>query len=289
MRPDHANDASRLPPGWLARPDTRELVLGELACRRRRRRIRRRRLVAAVAAVVLLGVFAAWQWQPTASPATATMAILGAPARETLPDGSTIVRRGTAEISVRYDAGARHITLSRGTAHFDVVPDPARPFIVTAAGVTVRAVGTAFTVGVESDGVEVLVTEGRVTVAEADAAEVVPPALVEAGRGVIVERRATPAKTALPVRDVPPADLEARLAWRIRVLDFSQTPLHEVVRRLNAHNRVQFELGDPALASVRLSGLIRADRIDSVIHLLEQDCGVKAERRDDSTILLQPR
>jgi transmembrane sensor len=288
MRPDPASDSSRLPPGWLERPDTQALVLRELAARRKRRLRRFIAVTAAAAAVAVLGVFAARPWQPAAASAP-TLASLPAPGREILPDGSIIVRRGPAEITVTYGADARRITLARGTAHFDVARDPARPFIVTAAGVTVRAVGTAFSVGVGSGEVEVLVTEGRVAVAEADVAEPMPPALVEAGRGVIVERRATPAEAPRSVRDVPSTDLEARLAWRVRILDFSQTPLDVVVRQLNAHNRVQFALGDPALAGVRLSGLIRADRIDGVIHLLEQDCGVQAERVDDSTILLRPR
>lgn len=286
MRPESSSEPSRLPPGWLDRPVTRSLVLGELAARRRRR-TRRYRLVAATAAVALLGVFAAWQWRP-APTATSAIASLAAPAREILPDGSIVVRRGPAEISVRYDGTARHVMLTRGTAHFDVIRDPARPFIVTAGGVTVRAVGTAFSVGVQSAGVEVLVTEGRVAVAEAEA-EVVPPALVEAGHGVIVAHRAASPNAARAVRAVPSADLEARLAWRVRVLDFSQTPLDVVLRQLNAYNRVQFALGDPALAGVRLSGRIRADRIDSVIQLLEQDCGVRAERVDDATILLRRR
>ncbi|MEY4686556.1 MAG: hypothetical protein RIR76_579 [Verrucomicrobiota bacterium] len=287
MRPDYSSEPARLPPGWLDRPDTQTLVLGELAARRRRRRTRRQGLVAA-AALVSLGVVAAWQWQAP-SAAAETIVTNSAPVRETLPDGSVVVRRGPAELSARYTSAERHITLLSGTAHFDVARDPARPFIVTAGGITVRAVGTAFSVGVGPGNVEVLVTEGRVSVAEADIADTKPPALVEAGRGVIVERRATPTDSARPVRAVPPADLEARLAWRVRFLDFSQTPLDVVVRQINAHNRVQFALGDPALAGIRLSGRIRADRIDGVMHLLEQDCGVKAKRVDDATILLRPR
>ncbi|MEY3608765.1 MAG: hypothetical protein RLZZ447_1553 [Verrucomicrobiota bacterium] len=231
---------------------------------------------------------AAWQ-PPAPTPAEGTPATAAALAREILPDGSIVVRRSPAAIIVHYDGAARHVTLTSGTAHFDVARDPARPFVVTAAGVTVQAVGTAFSVGVETGGVEVLVTEGRVAVAEAQGAGTRSLALVEAGRGVIVEHRVARADAARPLRAVPPADLEARLEWRSRILDFSETSLDSVVRELNAHNRVQFALGDPALTGLRLSGRIRADRIDGVIQLLEQDCGVKAERVDDTTILLRPR
>jgi transmembrane sensor len=49
-----------------------------------------------------------------------------------------------------------------------VTKDPVRPFIVMAAGVAVRAVGTAFNVKLDSTAVEVLVTEGMVAVATED-------------------------------------------------------------------------------------------------------------------------
>ena len=51
-----------------------------------------------------------------------------------------------------------------GEAYFTVAKNPGRPFVVAAGGVGVRAVGTAFNVRLDSDAVEVLVTEGRVQV-----------------------------------------------------------------------------------------------------------------------------
>jgi transmembrane sensor len=51
-----------------------------------------------------------------------------------------------------------------GEAHFFVEKDPQRPFVVNAAGIDVRAVGTAFNVRIDPAAVEVLVTEGRVRV-----------------------------------------------------------------------------------------------------------------------------
>jgi transmembrane sensor len=56
------------------------------------------------------------------------------------------------------------VVLERGEAHFQVAKNPARPFVVVARGVEIRAVGTAFSVGLESTRVEVLVTEGQVAV-----------------------------------------------------------------------------------------------------------------------------
>jgi transmembrane sensor len=58
----------------------------------------------------------------------------------------------------------RRVILQRGEAHFEVTKNPQRPFLVTAAGIDIRAVGTAFGVQLGTTAVEVLVTEGRVSV-----------------------------------------------------------------------------------------------------------------------------
>ncbi len=83
-----------------------------------------------------------------------------------LNDGSVVNLNVSSEVSVRLTSNERHVTLANGEAHFAVAHDTARPFIVTAAGVSVRAVGTAFSVRVGAAGVEVLVTEGKVEVTE---------------------------------------------------------------------------------------------------------------------------
>jgi len=62
------------------------------------------------------------------------------------------------------------VRLVRGEAHFTVAKNPARPFIVEAGGVAVRAVGTAFDVRHADGAIEVLVTEGKVHVRAARAA-----------------------------------------------------------------------------------------------------------------------
>ncbi|MBC7369228.1 MAG: FecR domain-containing protein [Undibacterium sp.] len=82
-----------------------------------------------------------------------------------LNDGSLVELNVSSDLSVKPTAGERRVTLAAGEAHFAVAHAMARPFIVTAAGVSVLAVGTAFSVRLGETGVEVLVTEGRVEVA----------------------------------------------------------------------------------------------------------------------------
>src|SRR3546814_12625198 len=58
----------------------------------------------------------------------------------------------------------RRVILRRGEASFEVAHNVQRPFVVSAEGLDVRAVGTAFVVGIEDGGVEVTVEEGVVAV-----------------------------------------------------------------------------------------------------------------------------
>jgi transmembrane sensor len=118
-------------------------------------------LTLAAAASVALGVF----FTGTERSASSTLAVpaqIAAIEQRTLPDGSTITLNRGAKVSVHYTASERCVWLTRGEAHFAVAKAPDRPFVVSVAGVDVRAVGTAFNVRLESAAVEVLVTEGRV-------------------------------------------------------------------------------------------------------------------------------
>ena len=85
-----------------------------------------------------------------------------APRTRVLADRAAAELNGPALIGPDYSVSERHGRLERGEAHCMVTKDPARPCTVTAGGVTVRAVGTAFNVRLVGAAVEVLVPEGQV-------------------------------------------------------------------------------------------------------------------------------
>ncbi|MDJ0930596.1 FecR domain-containing protein [Breoghania sp.] len=49
-----------------------------------------------------------------------------------LPDGSTALLDGASALSVDFSSTARHLELAEGAKIFEVAPDPARPFVVSA-------------------------------------------------------------------------------------------------------------------------------------------------------------
>lgn len=244
---------------------------------RRRRRVRRR--IAGVAGIACLGLVGAWLFPQAPAtlaipPIAAASTVVVAPETRTLADGSMVELRRGAEILVEYGPSSRRVVLRAGEVHFQVTKDAARPFVVVASGVEVRAVGTAFSVDLGKRAVDVLVTEGRVSVTSPPAAVEAAPAvaMVDAGQGTTVSLEVAGAAA---VRSVPSGERRERLNWRVPLLEFSGTPLAEAIPMFNRHGRRHLVL-DPALGRLQLSGTLRADDTDSLFILLRNEFGIIA-------------
>jgi transmembrane sensor len=83
--------------------------------------------------------------------------------------------------------------------------------------------------------------------------------------------------------------LQARLDWRAPTVEFSATPLSEVVTVVNRHARQPLVLAEPALGRLRISGFMRADNTTALLRLIELELGLVAEPRADGTTLLRAR
>ncbi len=280
---------------WMWHAGAVDEIAAGLAQRKIRRRRRRLVASASVTAGLLLLLVALpnlREREPGLSSAAVALTVVE-PARRVLPDGSVIELRNDADVAIEFTPALRRVVLRGGEAHFQVFSDASRPFVVSSRGVEVRAVGTAFAVQVAPTDIEVMVTEGRVAVAAEEHsgdsdARAVPgraprPAFaaftVDAGNRVNVPAAPEPAMP--PVVPMTEKDVSEKLGWRIPRIEFTASPLREVVARLNAHNRVQLAFDDPSLGDLRISGVLRADRFDSLLEMLEADFGVKAEARGE--------
>jgi transmembrane sensor len=205
------------------------------------------------------------------------------PGPETLPDGSIMERRGPADILIEFTPEERRIILRHGSAFFAVAKNPARPFVVVAGGIEVRAVGTAFSVDLGRHTVEVAVTEGRIAVElpapgpEHSSAKVpsVNLALVDAGNRVIVENVRDAGAVAKPGVMIGPLLRDAPGSKEVARLEFSGTSLAETVRMFNEYGRVRLRL-QPALARLQVSGRLRADDFESLALLLKNEFEIEA-------------
>lgn len=250
----------------------------------------------ALAAAVVVGLFG-W-WLAGRSPLDVEhFASDGASQRRvTLRDGSVVDLNAGSAIDVQWVAGERRLALRSGEAHFQVAPDKARPFIVAAGGISVRAVGTAFQVQLAAAAVAVVVTEGTVSVQRVAAAassrsqvDVSPAAVLTVNERTVVP--VTPAGEA----DVPAApqvervsaeQLRALLAWQDPVVTFNDTPLRDVVMQFNRRNQTQLTLGERELGERRIGGVIALDQVEALVRLLEQDGEIVSSPRGAHEIVL---
>ena len=266
--------------------------------------------LAAAAAVTLafLGWTSLTPHAPTPAPFASTARTgVGEVRVLTLPDGS-IVRLNTAtSVVIDFASDARSIRLTEGEAHFTVAKDPHRPLTVSAAGVAVRAVGTAFNVRVRAQAVEVLVTEGRVRVHDEPVA-VPPPARdvpsdplqttptpsthrrpdrsLSAGEALSIPRQSDIAAAHAPRPVIlTPVEIERTLAWRESRLEFVSAPLSTMVEEFNRYNRIQLVIADPRLAAQHFGGNFVAHDPAGFVRVLETNFGVVAEQRDGETLL----
>jgi transmembrane sensor len=246
-------------------------------------------LAAVAAAAVAVGIFLSASRSERLEQLAAARGVhvIPRPERLTLADGSVVELNRDSRITTDFTAAERRVRLVRGEAHFTVAKNPARPFIVEAGAVAVRAVGTVFEVRRAATAVEVLVTEGKVRVerpAAAGAAPAPPTSLV-AGERAVVD---TSAGAAAPVvMAVSAAEIERALAWQGVRLEFPSLPLAEVVTEFNLRNATQLTLGDPATGQLRIGGTFRADNVEGFVRLLQLSFGVTAEHQSNGTVVLR--
>lgn len=241
------------------------------------------------AGIVAAAAIAYLNRPPVAATALATPAPTLALCEEAkLADGSRVDLNRGAAITVQFTAAERRVRLERGEAHFAVAKDEARPFVVEVGGVAVRAVGTAFSVKRGVDSVAVLVTEGTVAVNSATtAASPERTPLVTAGHKAVVSL--SPQAAATVIEAVAAAEMEERLAWKPRLLEFDEAPLADIAAELNRRNPVRIEIADAALRARRLSATLRSDNVEGFVRMMESEFGVATSRPQQGVIALHAR
>lgn len=198
-----------------------DCVVQQAAARRARRANRWRHWCAAasLAAAAALGVLLWSPWSGSPPAADSRLQVIASAARRLpLPDGSVAELNGDSRIETHFTAQARHVRLLQGEAHFIVAKDSARPFYVQAGDVAVRAVGTAFNVRLQTERIEVLVTEGHVQVEDNPVASggrtptAIPPAPAPTTAGEAGTARSVSADAPLSpaILAPPPPPLPAR-------------------------------------------------------------------------------
>jgi transmembrane sensor len=239
--------------------------------------VARGRVLASVCAIAF--VVAGGAWGVLRDPVYSTG--VGEQRNVRLEDGSRLALNTNTKVVVRYSEGRRDLELVRGEAQFDVARNPARPFIVTAEGQQVRALGTSFVVRDDGASVAVILLEGKVRVSPARrplSPSARPVDLAPGERAMLAAE--APARIDRP-------SLEAVTAWRSGEILLDDTPLTRAVAEMNRYNKKQIEIEDPEVAGLRVTGIFRSGESQSFARTVAAQYGLAVVEQSDRILLVQ--
>jgi transmembrane sensor len=202
----------------------------------------------------------------------------------TLPDGSRVILSAKTSINVDVNGSTRNLELSAGEAYFRVKHDRQHPFIVHAGDISVTAVGTAFDVRREPDGVTVTVEEGTVEIAGNVFAKKGLPTTWRAEAGYRLTY-SSQGRTAM----IASIDTSNALAWRSGELAYVWEPLGAVIEDLNRYSEHKVIIQDPAIAELRFTGTVFTASLTDWVKAVEQAYPVRADTTANGDIVLVDR
>jgi transmembrane sensor len=191
-----------------------------------------------------------------------------------LSDGSVIAINTQSAVEVAMSSKVRQVTLTSGEAWFKVAHDKARPFVVSAGRIRVRAVGTAFSVRRRDEGADVQVTEGVVEMWT----------IGEENRRVQVSAgsRSTVSEYKSPTIVQASSDIERSLAWREGRIVLEGETLDEAVAQFNRYNTRKLTISDSELAEEQLVGQFRATDPVTFAHAVATTLGATILEEGDT-------
>ncbi len=198
--------------------------------------------------------------------------------RAPLADGSAVTLNTDTAIRTAFDDKMRRVDLLRGEALFDVAKDPARPFVVVAGDVRVRAVGTSFTVRTHADGqVGVIVREGVVEVWRGSGGK---PIRMAAEHAVLVANAGALAPT-----PVGAAAVDRAMAWRQGQIDLDGLTLGQAADEFARYSDRRILIDDPAIARLKMTGLFSASDPEGFAKAAALSLGLRATTESDGVRL----
>jgi transmembrane sensor len=183
-----------------------------------------------------------------------------------LSDGSQIALGGATQLTTHYTRARRDVDLGAGEAYFQVAHDAARPFIVAAGKISIRAVGTAFNVRRTGERVTIAVAEGRVRVAGSGGAAIGKVAAADALEAVAGQQISfDPHASGLIVSAISPTGVTS---WREHRLEFVNEPLDSVVANINRYAPRPLRLADAKLGTLAFTGTVDPAALDGWLRAL---------------------
>ncbi|HWK03149.1 MAG TPA: FecR domain-containing protein [Puia sp.] len=228
----------------------------------------------AAAAILLLVVGAGW-WYLSRKSAGILYETALEQKKLSLPDGSTIVISPETRIRVAsdYNKTGRTVVLSAGEAHFEVSHQSQLPFTVDADVVTVKDIGTSFSVQKTADSIKVTVTAGKVAFLKKETGE---------SRELSAGSSLTYYNAVQRFGDIRSTGSSISSAGSLR---FDNTPLFEIIAALQKMSGKKISLSNAALGQKRLTVHLDGESVDNAVNIICASLNLESTVKDDIYIL----
>ncbi|WP_353722005.1 FecR domain-containing protein [Dyadobacter sp. 676] len=188
-----------------------------------------------------------------------------------LPDGSSVVLKKNARISYPavFAANRREVTL-RGEAFFEVVKNPAQPFLVYAGSMVTKVRGTSFSIKANDgdDDVELVVKTGFV---EVSALEAQGKSEVMAGRRLVLkpnEQVTFNRKSQNMVTRTVEKPVLLNLPAESQDFEFRRTPLSDVFAVLEKTYGIRIQYDPKAISHCTLTAVLGDEPVYEKLDLI---------------------
>jgi len=193
-----------------------------------------------------------------------------------LNDGSLVWLKGESKLAYYNKGDFRYAELN-GEALFEVAKDADHPFVVQCGEVTLKVLGTSFSVKTDVDKLELNVLTGKVNISspsDTEGIDVVPNEKVSYVNGGRVEKKPLLKEEVLKITD--------RTEY---LMDFRSVPLKEVVQSLGKKFDIKIKLGNKDMEECSITANLTDHSLESSILILNEILNIK-ESRDGNEITL---
>ncbi len=196
-----------------------------------------------------------------------------------LSDGSIVWLKGNSTLTYpdRFAGDTRNVQLS-GEALFEVAKDPAHPFMITCGDLTTTVLGTSFNIKSIENNIEVMVLTGKVSLTSSKDTE-----------GMVVLPNEKVIYTGLKAQysKVESAEVEkvATLAGTEYSMLFEDTPMSEIVRRIEGKFNIKVEMIDPKLGNCMITADFTDQSLKKTFDMIAETLGFTYEISQDKIVL----
>lgn len=227
-------------------------------------------LVATLPAIREMSLFTSRRNAPTIKEYRTTV---GQRARVTLPDNSTIVLGPNSRVrySSTFGTSNNRTIMLEGQGLFTVTHVLGTPFVVQTAGVSTRVLGTSFLVRryAADTALQVVVAQGKVMV----------------GQSVLGAGDIATARGAHDISVSRGNAISEQLAWTEGRLDFTVTPLRDVLPELQRWYGVTVTVADPALLERPVTTTLDIETMARALDLVAFAVGGRVEVRGQHAVI----